>query len=163
MPSSVKNRPTTDHEYVFFFTRSKDYYYNADAIREPHVTFTDQSKMKGGRKHLGKRGGTPENGKNAGNSNLHDARWDQAFHPSGRNKLTVWSIPLSKNRDSHIAVFPESLVETCILASCPQGGVVLDPFCGSGTAAVVAKRLGRKYIAIDCNAEYCRLARRRLK
>ena len=89
MPSSVKTRPTTDHEYIFFFSRSKDYFYNADAIREPHVTFTDQSKMKGGRKHFGQRGGTPEKGKNAGDSNLHDSRWDQAFHPRGRNKRTV--------------------------------------------------------------------------
>ena len=100
MPSSTKSRPTTDHEYIFFFTRSKDYYYDADAIREPHVTFTEKSRMKGGRKHLGKRGGTPEQGKNSGNSNLHDGRWDQAFHPKGRNKRTVWSIPLGKFREA---------------------------------------------------------------
>ena len=65
--------------------------------------------------------------------NLHDGRWDQAFHPLGRNKRTVWSIPLSKFREAHFAVFPESLVETCILAGCPPGGLVLDPFLGSGT------------------------------
>lgn len=59
MPSSVKNRPTTDHEYIFFFVKSKDYYYNADAIREPHVTFTDKSRMKGGRNHFGKSSSTP--------------------------------------------------------------------------------------------------------
>ena len=93
MPSSVKNRPTTDHEYIFFFSKSRDYFYDADAIREPHVTFSEKSKMKGGRRHFGKRGGTPEQGKNGGNTNLHDARWDQAFHPKGRNKRTVWSIP----------------------------------------------------------------------
>ena len=82
MPHSVKTRPTTDHEYLFLFSKEKRYYYDADSIREPHVTFSENSKMRGGRNHLGKRGGTPEAGKNVGNSNLHDARWDQAFHPS---------------------------------------------------------------------------------
>jgi len=162
MPSSVKNRPTLDHEYVFFFTKSKAYYYNADAIREPHVTFSENSKMRGGRNHFGKRGGTPEAGKNAGDNNLHDGRWDQAFHPGGRNKRTVWSIPLGKFRDVHFAVFPAKLVETCLLAGCPDGGVVLDPFCGSGTTLLVAQRLGRKWIGIDCVGRYCEMARNRL-
>jgi site-specific DNA-methyltransferase (adenine-specific) len=163
MPSAAKNRPTTDHEYVFFFTKSLKYFYDADAVREPHVTFTEKSRMRGGRRHFGQRGGTPENGKNRGNSNLHDARWDQAFHPLGRNKRTVWSIPLSKFRDAHFAVFPEQLVETCVRASCPEGGRVLDPFLGSGTAAVVALRLGRSFVGIDICEEYCRMAERRLQ
>jgi DNA modification methylase len=163
MPSPVKDRPTTDHEYVFFFTKSRDYYYDADAIREPHVTFTENSRMKGGRNHFFKRDGTPEAGKNQGNSNLHHGRWDQAFHPKGRNKRTVWSIPLSKFRDVHFAVFPPSLVETCLLASSPEGGLVLDPFLGSGTTALVAKQLGRHYLGVECNEEYCHMARRRLR
>ena len=162
MPSSVKTRPTTDHEYVFFFSKSPDYYYDADAIREPHVTFTEQSRMKGGRRHFNQRGGTPEKGKNEGDVNLHDGRWDQAFHPKGRNKRTVWSIPLSKFREAHFAVFPERLVELCISAGCPEGGLVLDPFLGSGTTAVVAQRLGRRYLGIDCVGEYCEMARRRI-
>ncbi len=162
MPSSVKNRPTCDHEYIFFFSRSKNYFYNADAIREPHVTFSEKSQMKGGRKHFGQRGGTPEAGKNGGSNNLHDGRWDQAFHPLGRNKRTVWSISLSKFRDAHFAVFPERLVETCIHASCPPQGTVLDPFLGSGTTAVVAQRLARSYIGIDCVPEFCEMARQRL-
>jgi len=162
MPSAVKDRPTTDHEYVFFFAKSKAYFYDADAIREPHVTFSENSRMRGGRNHFGRRGGTPENGKNGGSSNLHDARWDQAFHPLGRNKRTVWSVPLSKFRDAHFAVFPDKLVETCIRASCPLGGVVLDPFLGSGTTALVAQRLGRHYLGIDCVPKYCEMAQRRL-
>ena len=162
MPSSVKSRPTTDHEYIFFFSAGPDYFYDADAIREPHVTFSEHSKMKGGRKHFGKRGSTPEKGKNAGDSNLHDARWDQAFHPKGRNKRTVWSIPLSKCREAHFAVFPEQLVETCIQATCPPNGIVLDPFSGSGTTARVARKLSRKFIAIDCSPKYCKMARSKL-
>ena len=162
MPSSVKNRPTTDHEYVFMFAKSQRYYYDIDSIREPHVTFTSKSRMKGGRGHFGKKNGTPENGKNEGAPNLHDGRWDQAFHPKGRNRRTVWEIPLSKFRGVHFAVFPEKLVEICILAGCPEKGVVLDPFVGSGTTAVVAQRLGRKFVAIDSNLEYCKMAKTRL-
>jgi site-specific DNA-methyltransferase (adenine-specific) len=162
MPSSVKDRPTTDHEYIFLLVKSKDYYYDIDAIREPHVTFTPKSRMKGGRGHFGKKNGTPEQGKNAGNSNLHSGRWDQAFHPQGRNRRTVWEIPLSKFRDAHFAVFPEKLVGLCILAGCPQDGIVLDPFIGSGTTAVVAQRLGRRFVGIDSSPEYCEMARKRL-
>lgn len=162
MPSSVKNRPTTDHEYVFMLSKSNKYFYNADAIREPHVTFTDKSRMRGGRKHFGKRGGTPEKGKNGGNSNLHTGRWDQAFHPLGRNRRTVWSIPLSKFPDAHFAVFPEKLVEICIHASTNRGDCILDPFCGSGTTLVVARRLGRHFVGIDINKEYCLMSLRRL-
>lgn len=162
MPSSVKNRPTTDHEYVFMFSVQADYYYDADSIREPHITFTEESRMRGGRNHFGKRGGTPEEGKNGGNPNLHNGRWDQAFHPLGRNKRTVWSIPLSKFPEAHFAVFPEKLVEICILASSKRGDCVLDPFCGSGTTLMVARRHGRHFIGIDCNQEYCLMAQKRL-
>lgn len=163
MPSSVSTRPTTDHEYLFLFSKDSDYFYDADAIREPHVTFTENSKMRGGRRHLGKRNGTPEQGKNQGNSNLHTARWDQAFHPLGRNRRTVWTLPLSKFPEAHFAVFPEKLVELCILAGCPANGIVLDPFIGSGTTAVVAKRLNRSYIGVDLSPEYCDMARSRVR
>ena len=163
MPSSAKRRPTVDHEYIFLFSKSNDYYYDADAIREPHVTFSENSKMKGGRNHFGKRGGTPEQGKNKGDNNLHDGRWDQAFHPKGRNKRTVWSISLSKFREAHFAVFPESLVSNCIKATSAEGGVILDPFSGAGTTALVAKKLHRSYVGIDCNPDYCAIARKRLE
>lgn len=162
MPSSIKNRPTVDHEYVFMFSKARQYKYNQDAIREPHVTFSENSKMRGGRAHLGKRGGTPEKGKNAGNSNLHDGRWDQAFHPKGRNKRTVWSIPLGKFRGAHFAVFPEKLVETCVLAGSDPGDLVCDPFAGSGTTGVVSLKLGRQFVGIEINSEYSKMASDRL-
>ncbi|MBC8098218.1 MAG: site-specific DNA-methyltransferase [Armatimonadetes bacterium] len=163
MPSSVKNRPTVDHETLFLFAKTPHYYYNADAIREPHITFSDESKMRGGRKHLGKRDGTPEQGKNKGNNNLHDGRWDQAFHPLGRNKRTVWNIPLGKFRDAHFAVFPPKLVETCILASSAEGQIVLDPFMGSGTTAMVVKQLNRYFIGVELVPEYAEMTLNRLK
>lgn len=162
MPSSVKNRPTTDHEYIFMFSKNPKYYYNADAIREPHVTFTENSKMKGGRNHFGKINGTPESGKNSGNSNLHDGRWDQAFHPNGRNKRTVWQIPLSKFRDVHFAVYPEKLVETCLLASTKEQDFVLDPFTGSGTTGVVACKLFRRFVGIELVDNYQMMAQSRI-
>lgn len=162
MPSSVTDRPTTDHEYIFMFAKMPDYYYDADAIREPHVTFTEESKMRGGRKHFGQVGGTPEAGKNAGNNNLHDGRWDQAFHPKGRNKRTVWEIPLSKFREAHFAVYPEKLVETCILASTREGDFVLDPFTGSGTTGVVACRLARRFVGVELVSEYQQMAQKRI-
>lgn len=162
MPSSVKNRPTIDHEYIFLFAKTTHYLYSADSIREPHVTFTEKSRMKGGRNHLGKRNGTPEQGKNAGNPNLHTSRWDQAFHPLGRNKRTVWEIPLSKFRDAHFAVFPEKLVETCLLATSSVNNLVCDPFVGSGTTGVVAKRLGRYFYGIDLSPEYAAMSSKRI-
>lgn len=162
MPSSVKNRPTTDHEYIFMFSKNKKYQYFQDAIREPHITFSENSKMKGGRNHLGKRNGTPEKGKNEGNSNLHDGRWDQAFHPLGRNKRTVWNIPLGKFRGSHFAVFPEQLVETCIKASSKEGDLICDPFTGSGTTGLVATKMKRDFIGIELVSEYADLAKSRI-
>lgn len=162
MPSSVKNRPTTAHEHIFLLAKSKDYFYNADAIREPHVTFSAESRMRGGRGHFGKRNGTPEAGKNRGNSNLHNARWDQAFHPLGRNKRTVWSIPLGKFRGAHFAVFPEKLIEQCILAGTTEGDLVLDPFMGAGTTAIVARRLERHFLGLELIPEYAEMATKRI-
>lgn len=163
MPHSVKNRLTVDHEYIFFFTKNgSDYYYDQDAIREEHVTFSENSRMKGGRNHFGKSGGTPEKGKNGGSSNLHDGRWDQAFHPNGRNKRTVWNVPLSKFKDAHFAVFPEKLIEPCILAGCPSDGLVLDPFFGAGTTGVVATKCGRNYLGLELNQEYVAIAEKRI-
>lgn len=160
MPSSVKDRLTVDHEYLFFFTKSSSYYYDADAIREPHVTFSPESRMKGGRRHFVENR-TPEAGKNAGNSNLHTGDWTHAFNPKGRNKRTVWSVPLSKFREAHFAVFPERLIEPCILATSRAGDIVMDPFMGSGTTAVVALKHGRKFYGIELNPEYRRMAERR--
>lgn len=162
MPAAVKNRPTVDHEYIFLFAKQDQYFYDADAIREPHKTFTSESKMRGGRGHFGRPGGTPEAGKNSGNSNLHDARWDQAFHPLGRNKRTVWSVPLGKYRDAHFAVFSPELIRPCILAGSRPGDLVLDPFMGSGTTALVAREEGRLYVGTELIPEYVEMATKRL-
>lgn len=85
------------------------------------------------------------------------------FYPFGKNPGTVWKISTSKTKLMHFATFPEELVERCILCGCPENGIVLDPFVGSGTTAVVAKRLKRNFIGIDIKPEYCEMARERLK
>ena len=86
------------------------------------------------------------------------------FDPKlGRNKRCVWKISTKPFRGAHFAVFPEELVETPIKAGCPKGGIVLDPFMGSGTTAVVAKRLGRNYVGIELNPKYIEIAETRLK
>lgn len=162
MPSSVRKRPTVDHEYIFLFSKTNEYYYDADAIREPHVTFSEQSRMRGGRGHFGKRNGTPETGKNGGNPNLHTARWDQAFHPLGRNKRTVWSVPLGKCRETHFAVFPQELIAPCIKAGCPHGGLVIDPFTGSGTTGIVSRQLNRHFLGLELVPQYAEMARKRI-
>jgi site-specific DNA-methyltransferase (adenine-specific) len=162
MPSSVKDRPTVDHEYIFMFSKNGSYFYNADAIREPHITFSEKSRTRGGRKHFGVRNGTPEKGKNGGNPNLHNGRWDQAFHPNGRNKRTVWEIPLGKFRDAHFAVFPEKLVEICMFASTQTNDYILDPFCGSGTTGIVAVKHNRNFYGIELVEKYQKMAQERI-
>ena len=79
-----------------------------------------------------------------------------------RNKRDVWTVSTASFKGSHIAVFPEKLVEPCVLAGCPEGGTVLDPFAGSGTAGVVAKRLHRDFLGIEINAEYASMAAGRI-
>lgn len=163
MPQSTKSRPSTDHEYIFLFSKNKKYFYDADAIREPHKTFSSDSKMKGGRNHFGKNNGTPASGKFSGYQGLHKGDWSKTFNPLGRNKRSVWSVSLSKYRGAHFAVFPENLITPCILAGCPVGGIVLDPFMGSGTVAVVSLKHNRNFVGIEQNEEYVALANTRIE
>lgn len=79
-----------------------------------------------------------------------------------RNKRCVWTIPTKGFSGNHFAVYPEALIETPIRACCPKGGVVLDPFLGTGTTALAAQRLGRRWLGIELNPDYIALAKRRL-
>ena len=163
MPSSVKTRPTTDHEYLFLFSKKDKYYYDSDSIREPHKTFSEDSKMKGGRNHFGKKDATPESGKYSGYQGLHSGDWTKTYNPLGRNKRTVWSVPISRSKETHFAVFPEDLVLPCVLAGCPPGGVILDPFMGSGTVGRVALKNNRDYIGFELNPKYSKLSNKLTK
>lgn len=90
------------------------------------------------------------------------AYYDEALMPTTRNKRDVWHINTVPYKGGHFAAFPPKLAETCILAGCPKGGVVLDPFFGSGTTGLAAKSLDRHYIGIELNYDYCTLARARI-
>jgi len=154
MPESVKDRTTTDYEFVFHFSKSKRYYYNADAIREPHKK-SSLERMKAGRHSPG------DGTKFTEQSNRYCS--DHDCHPKGRNKRAVWDISVVSNRGNiHFAVFPEKLVEIPVLACSREGDLVMDPFCGTGTTLAVAKRLGRSYLGFDLSEKYCKFAKRRL-
>ncbi len=150
MPSSVKDRCTTSHEHVFMLTKSPRYYFDAGAIRE-------QSGGKpSGSGFAGRQGGAPQRVASGGAGSV------EPWRPgSGRNKRDVWTCPTASFKGAHFAVWPERLVEPMILAGCPPGGVVLDPFGGSGTTARVAASLGRRAVSMDLRREYCEMQQKR--
>lgn len=166
MPESVKDRPTKSHEYIFLLTKSPTYYYDADAIREPHTYEESKSRPSGmvreAQKYKDKVYGGSGTGFQ-GHSGSLKADGTPLNHPLGRNKRSVWTVNTHPYPDAHFATFPEKLVEPCILAGSPLGGTVLDPFVGSGTTLAVAQRLGRKAIGTDISSEYLELASKRLE
>ena len=158
MPESVKDRPTRAHEYIFLLSKSPRYYYDADAIREPH---TLNDRVKGRKPNFAPRKWLPEGGKISNNN--RSGGDGVGFNPKGRNKRSVWTIPTRPFKGAHFAVFPPDLIEPCILAGCPAGGVVLDPFMGSGTTGMVAAMYQRNFIGFELNPEYCKMAEKRIE
>lgn len=154
MPESVTDRPTKAHEYVFLMSKSGRYWYDADAVREPMKpdSASRYAYSFGGPKNIQLKA-TDNQTAVVGFRDVTD----------GRNARSVWTIATEPTPFAHFATMPQTLVERCILAGCPKGGVVLDPFVGSGTTALVARRLDRHYIGCDLNPEYVALATKRLK
>lgn len=163
MPESVKDRPTRCYEHVFLLTKSKKYFYDATAIAEP-IAPTTAARYKSGRGENHKYAEeVPGQGKVQGINRVRKGGYyDDALIPTIRNKRDVWLINTVPYKGGHFAAFPPKLAETCIMAGCPKGGIVLDPFFGSGTTGLAAKTLDRRYIGIELNAEYCALARARI-
>ena len=163
MPESCKDRPTRCYEHIFLLTKSKNYYYDAAAIAEP-ISPKTAARYRMGRSINSKYAAeVPGQGKVQGlNKARRGGYYDDALMPTTRNRRDVWTINTVPYKGGHFAAFPPKLAETCILAGCPKGGVVLDPFFGSGTTGLAAKSLGRRYIGIEINAEYCALARARI-
>lgn len=159
MPASVKDRFTVDFEEVFFFVKNKTYFFNQlfDDIKSVDDRRVGQERSE-------------YNGKFAGHDNAKAfnsprARTQKAFvtiNPEGKNKRSMWSIPTKPFADAHFATFPESLIEPMILAGCPRGGVILDPFFGAGTTGVVAKKLGMQWLGIELNPDYIKIAQERV-
>lgn len=158
MPESVRDRCTRSHEYIFLLTKSLRYYFDADAIREPNKTAERQGPRRSYR--LGTASSYSVDG---GHISQSGSFAGLPLNPKGKNKRDVWTICTGGFKGAHFAVFPEKLAEPCILAGCPEGGVVMDPFMGSGTTGVVAKRLRRRFIGIDINAEYVNMASERIE
>lgn len=172
MPESVTDRPTKAHEYVFLMSKSGRYWYDQEAIREPATDWGTRDRTNGKyhnegtglQPHSGLTGKRKQDDVGKRQYTGFNERWDNRDEPlTTRNVRTVWTIPTEPNSFAHFATMPQSLVERCILAGCPVGGVVLDPFVGSGTTALVARRLDRHYIGCDLNPEYVALATKRLK
>jgi DNA modification methylase len=193
MPESAMDRCTTAHSYVFLLSKQARYHFDAEAIAEPAewARWGDQTvpKYEGTDTSSGwmqpkskrevmalsdhrydgltgqkwKKDGREGNGQRERDDKLRgfDERRDRA--DGKKNPRSVWTIPTQGYSEAHFATWPEALVERIIKAGCPEGGTVLDPFLGSGTTALVARKLGRKSVGIELNAEYAKLAARRLQ
>ena len=161
MPESCKDRPSRCYEHIFLLTKSKSYYYDALAIAEPLAPLS-AARYRAGRGSGKYVAGIP--GQTAQNINRPRAAGSISNEeiPALRNKRDVWQINTVSYKGAHFAAFPPRLAETCILAGCPEGGIVLDPFFGSGTTGLAAKELARHYIGIELNTEFCALARARI-
>ncbi len=155
MPESVTDRCTKAHEYVFLFSKSERYHYDAPAIAEPLSTDPD-SWGRHSKKDPGAQALRPRPMFRPGNDGTD---WGNG---KTRNRRSVWTIPTQPYPDAHFATFPEALVEPCILTGCPEDGIVLDPFGGSGTTGAVALRNNRRAILLELNPEYVKLAERRV-
>ncbi len=154
MPSSAKDRFTVDFEYLFFFVKNKKYWFE-----QQFENYSKPLNRWGGDKL--KANGKSTWDKGTGQSSYRDR--DMRPNEQGRNKRTVWTIPTKPYPEAHFAVYPAELIRTCIKAGCPKGGIVLDPFAGSGTTGEEAIRQGKDYILIELKKEYLELIEDRLK
>ncbi len=150
LPESVKDRPTKAHEYLFLLSKSERYFYDADAIREPAVT--ESNRRNKSHEVWGQLAPLTPIGEG-------QREWN---HPLGRNRRSVWQVNTTPYPGAHFAVMPAKLVEPCILAGSRASDLVLDPFMGSGTVAMVARQQGRSYLGVELNPDYIRLADERL-
>lgn len=162
MPESVTDRCTKSHEYIFLLSKSQKYYYDHEAIFEAaNYDGRKDTVMKGSPKYTGDY--YPGNQVQTVAARGHE-RWpNQVDGLPGRNKRSVWTVTTKPFKEAHFATFPEALIVPCIKAGCPEGGVVLDPFGGAGTTAVVAHKLKRDWVLIELNEKYADIATKRLK
>ena len=185
MPESVTDRCTKSHEYIFLMSKSQKYYFDYEAIQEEATGYDGRkdTMMKGSKKYdtqimpnqsvqsMAKNG--HERWKFKSKNCQYDGQRPNSMHLKRefgmtdevypvRNKRDVWSINVKPCKEAHFATYPEELVAPCILAGCPQGGIVLDPFMGSGTTGIVANKLCRHYVGIELNPDYVKIAERRI-
>jgi len=152
MPESVTDRCTKSHEYIFLLSKSKQYYYDAEAISEKSIHAGEILTRNDNRiDEMGKYGSTRGGFKG------------EVVVTDMRNKRSVWTVSVNGFKEAHFATFPQALIEPCILAGAPMGGLVLDPFTGSGTTGVTALQNGRNFMGIELNPKYVRMAEKRIK
>lgn len=177
MPESVKDRCTKSHEYIFMLSKSPKYYFDDEAISEPSA----ESAIKRISQDVEKQQGSYSPSKSNGNMRAAAPRYggkkytenpDKFYRTKSgnaydyrprRKKRDVWTVTTKPFKGAHFATFPPDLIEPCVLAGCPVGGVVLDPFAGSGTTGMVAKQNGRDFILIELNEEYIKICESRTK
>jgi len=159
MPHSVKDRPVSSYEHIFLLAKSKIYYFDYTALEEPVAEGTKRRYEKGFRSNkyaAGAPGQSPQTINKRGNRD--------SPAPEKRRGRDIWSFPTSPLRGiAHFAAYPIELARRCILAGCPESGIVLDPFFGSGTTGIAALMLGRNYIGIELNPECIPIAEERLR
>jgi DNA modification methylase len=178
MPESVRDRCTKAHEYLFLLSKGPRYHFDAEAIMEGLAPASIErlsqnvdaqagsarapGKTNGPMKAVSRVRGLPPRHAHYPESS-DQSGLDEVGRGMGRNKRSVWTVATQPFSGAHFATFPPALIEPCILAGCPKGGTVLDPFGGAGTTGLVADRLGRDAILIELNPEYAALARRRIE
>jgi len=177
MPESVRDRCTKSHEYIFLLSKGPRYYFDANAIAEGLAPASvarlaqDVEAQAGSQRVPGKTNGAMKavGGRRRGVPPRHEglessdqSGLDQVERGGRRNKRSVWTVATQPFREAHFATYPPELIEPCILAGSPRGGLVLDPFGGAGTTGLVADRLGRDALLIELNPEYAEIARKRL-
>lgn len=181
-PESVSDRPTKSHEHIFLLTKAQKYFYDADAIKEPasqdtHARYqrgrSDTHKWADGGpgnqsiaksfEHMRKNGVHPKAAE-PGSGIRSNTSFSAAVKDvvEFRNKRSVWEVPSHPFPEAHFATFPPALIRPAVLAGCPLGGTILDPFSGAGTTAMVAKQNGRKCIGIELNEDYLKMSIRRV-
>ena len=152
MPESVKDRCTKAHEYIFLLSKSPKYYCDMELIREPIKESNKGFIMARARTAQGALGG----------KNKHNMERRNYKEIKGANKRSVWTVTTKPFKGAHFATFPMDLIEPCVLAGCPEGGTVLDPFGGSGTTGIVAVNHNRHAVLCELNQEYIDLAKKRI-
>jgi DNA modification methylase len=149
VPSPVKDRFNLNSESIFFFVKCKKYFFDLDSVRMPYKI----GNLKGNNIN--------KNSKYF-NSTIKGYMIKNAYNSKGKNPGDCLRFPFEPSKEKHFAMFPSSIPEFFIKCGCPEGGLVLDPFMGSGTTALAAKRLGRKFIGFEVNPSYCNMIKRRL-
>lgn len=186
LPESVTDRCTKSHEYIFLLSKSQKYYFDYEAIQEEATGYDGRkdTMMKGSKKYdtqimpnqsvqsMARNG--HERWKFKSKNCQYDGQRPNSMHLARetglsdevypvRNKRDVWTVNTKPCKEAHFATYPFELIKPCILAGCPENGIVLDPFMGSGTTAIVARSLNRNYLGVELNPEYIKIAHKRLE